>query len=281
MSRNISSSNIQNMNPWNRNVYITPRKLILFCVILLLLLIIVFLTGVYLGKREGFRLAQQNISTEVSSDNPENRKEGTPSEEGEKTRDAKAQPKENQTKEGIVETGKTETNAETAGSSETAPSVTPIETASVGTPQEGSPEKKPESTSANSSVGNEPTPQPPVVLTPYTPPIENEIQQYSEPKNIPHPQSVPSQANTKQNTGTYSIQLTALTGNDAEKRARAIVNKLQKKYGNQYQFKIYPTGKFYKIAVVNIPDEMTAKSVLKILSQEPDFQKAFIIKPKK
>ena len=36
-----------------------------------------------------------------------------------------------------------------------------------------------------------------------------------------------------------------------------------------------------KISVINLPDEKTAKEALKILSQESNFKKAFIVKPQK
>ncbi|MGC9054531.1 MAG: SPOR domain-containing protein, partial [Candidatus Hydrogenedens sp.] len=95
------------------------------------------------------------------------------------------------------------------------------------------------------------------------------------------PKDVTASVNIKQKPKTYSIQLSALTGDDAEKRARSMVDKLQKKYGSHFVFKIQPDGKFYKIIVTNIPDEKTARESLKILSQEPDFKKAFIVKPQK
>lgn len=123
-------------------------------------------------------------------------------------------------------------------------------------------------------------------LSPITPPLEEFTRgpeksaevvagPKSEPVNTP-----PPNVDTSPKKGTYSIQLVSLSGADAEKRLQLLVERVNKKFGKKYQFTIERVGKFYRLSAVNFPDEQSARTALKELTQEKDFSNAMIKKPK-
>ncbi len=258
-----------------QGIYISVKKMVFILVGLIFFFILVFLFGVYMGKREALiHLTQQAQKTETTQ---ENKLETKPVETKE-------------TNNFVAPTPNTEGSIEKL---ESTPSMEPSPPEQTGTTviSPPSPEQIPEQPKSEQTfapppekapVDNTPHPEqtkPPIELTPLTPPIEQEIPQNTIEKKTPSASI--TNIVIKQKPRTFSIQLSALTGEDAEKRAHIMVDKLQKKFGNKYLFTIQPTGKFYKIIVINIPDEKTAREALSILSREPDFKQAFIIKPQK
>lgn len=258
-----------------QGIYISVKKMVFILVGLIFFFIFVFLFGVYMGKRETLiHLTEQTQKTETTQ---ENKLETKPVATKETDNLVSPAPKT----EGSIEKPESTSSGEPSPSEQTGTTVT-----SPPSPEQIPEQPKSEQTSASppekAPIENTPNPEqpkPPVELIPLTPPIEQDIPKNNVEKKTPLAST--TNIEIKQKPRTFSIQLSALTGEDAEKRARSIVDKLKKKYGNKYLYTIQPTGKFYKIIVINIPDEKTAKEALTILSQEPDFKKAFIIKPQK
>lgn len=269
-------------DPWG--IYISPNRLSIILVVVILLLVASFIFGVFMGKREfAIQLEQQSKQTEATAENKPSVKTDT----REKTEPPKSETpttaNTNSTK-GAFEKLENTSPVDKPTTEQTVTTVAPTSTTgSSAEPAKAT--ETPTTAISDTSTISPPTdnPQPPkqVELTPITPPIDQDITTPPVEKQSVSQNSVTPDVNVKQKPKTYSIQLSALTGDDAEKRARSIVEKFQKKYKNQFVFKIQPAGKFYKIAVINIPDEKTARESLKILSQEPDFKKAFIVKPQK
>jgi len=268
--------------PWG--IYISPNRLSVILFVVILLLIVSFISGVLIGKREfAMQLAQQSKQAEVTGENQpsieteiiektEPPKSETPVSPDTKSAEGTVEKSENPTPENKPPTEQTATTS--ASTSTTESSAEPAKTAET-------PTAPISDTSTTTPPTNNPQPLSQVELTPITPPIDHDIIVPPVDKQPASENTITTDINIKQKPKTYSIQLSALTGDDAEKRARNIVERLQKKYRNQFVFKIQPAGKFYKIIVINIPDEKTARESLKILSQEPDFKKAFIVKPQK
>lgn len=268
--------------PWG--VYIPVNKLALIVVVLILLFIGFFVFGVYVGRREFVtQLAQQPEQTAITEENKPSVETKTV-ETTEQPKSESLTPANTNSTEGSFEELKNTSPVDTPSTEQTATSSVSTST----TENSSEPAKTAETPTtpiSETSTTNLPTsnPQPPnpVELTPITPPIDQDVITPPADKPSVSGNSVPTDVSIKQKPKTYSIQLSALTGADAEKRARSMVEKLQKKYPNQFVFKIQPAGKFYKIIAINIPDEKTARESLNILSQEPDFKKAFIVKPQK
>lgn len=272
--------------PWG--IYISLKKFVFILVGLIFFFIFVFLAGVYIGRKEAILyLSQQGTQTETlrgedsslssnalesiskpsgdtsSTQGPSSEQIGTP----------------NTTSPPSVQTGVSDTINSTSGQIGIPDSLPSSSGDNIESSKAEEKPTPPVSETKTENPSNSPQPLNQPVLTPMTPPIDQEIPQKTVSSESP---LVPAtNTEVKQKPKTFSIQLSALTGDDAEKRARTIIDKLQKKYGNQYQIKLLPAGKFYKIIVINIPDEKTAREALRILSQEPDFKKAFIIKPQK
>lgn len=273
---------VNKKEPWG--IYIPIKKFIFILVSLIFFFIFVFLFGVYIGKRESaVQLASQPKQTEVASETQPSAETETAKKPEPSKNEAPASINTNLT-EGTNEKLENVSPAEKTTSKQTESSVVSA-TNTEGNTEPPKTADTPITSVPDTSTTNPPTnnPQPTnqIELTPITPPIDHDIINPPTEKQPTSEKAVIPNLNVKQKPKTYSIQLSALTGDDAEKRARSTVEKLQKKYGSQFVFKIQPAGKFYKISVINIPDEKTAREALKILSQENDFKKAFIVKPQK
>ncbi len=256
-------------------IYISVKWCVIILFFFIISLVVMFLIGAYLGMKEARReLARNQIQEEKDSYTAQETKQTTPT-----------QPANNEspmivptTPNSPPETIETEPTTDKPPSEQTTIAQSSAE-GGVEPTQTIPPTDTPSQTTTPEDVSSQSSQ--PVVLTPITPPIDQEIKKTSTEEVKPVSEQSTVETNIKQNPRTYSIQLSALTGDDAEKRARILVERLQKKYGKQFTFKIQPAGKFYKIIAINIHDEKTAREALQILSQEPDFKKAFIINPKK
>jgi len=268
------------------------KQLVLILFTFVILLVVFFLFGVYFGKREfAQKLAEQKARMEVAREpvTGANQTEKARAESGDSAPVAETSAGGSSEKQGDISTvEKTSSPKTTEAGVPPLPSEQTGTTVVSNTPSET--HKEPPNTGDTpASVSDTGTVKPstrtpatnPIELTPITPSIDNEIVTSPVEKETPSSKATTIDIHVKQKPKTFSVQLSALTGDDAEKRARSMVEKLQKKYGNQFQFKIQPAGKLCKIMAINIPDEKTAREALRILSQEPDFKKAFIIKPQK
>jgi len=286
-------SPLRNKSKDPEGIYISPKALIYIIVFLIFFFILVFLSGVYLGRNDVLTTLSKDETT-VTSETTTNT-ETTPKTDSKPTTDnqtsTQTSPPDTTSGNAIPTSSVNESSAvqplpqPSTGTTSTNVSVqqnTPTETTPVNTPvQQDTPTG---TTSPPPAIGtttvpeNKPQTQKPTELTPITPPIDQDVN--GSDKSKPSPDTTPTETTVKQNPKTFSIQLSALSGEDAENRAKTLIEKMKKKY-NQFQFKIQSTGKLYKISVINLPDEKAAKEALNILSQEPNFKKAFIVKPQK
>ncbi len=288
-------------------IYLSPKTLVYTIVILIFCFIIVFLLGVYFGRKDVLTTLAKNeitvtetpeITTKTNSkpddsqttiqtsptttDNTQGNTIPTSTTGEPSTVQSVPQTFTATDTATITDQPKTPTASDTTSIPDQLKTPTASDTTSIQnqprttTTTETTDSPSPKETTAISE--NKPQDQVPTELIPITPPIGQDIN--SSDKSNTVSDKTPTKTNIKQNPKTFSIQLSALSGDDAESRAKALVEKMKNKY-SQFQFRIQPAGKFYKISVINLSDEKTAKEALKILSQEPNFKKAFIVKPKK
>ncbi len=260
-------------------IQITAKQLIFILVGLIFFFIVVFLVGVYIGKKQvNIDIAKEDkteISEPIASSPDTSANQTTVSNNNDTSSLAS-----------------TVTTPSTDMASPAPQPDTPLQQSSTTPPVDNSPSNLPTTTDTTlpptqttmtSSTQNDTSPdsKPPVLdLSPITPPIDNGITNQTKDNSNTQPSTATTDATNKtKKEKTYSLQLSALSGKDAEKRAKEIVEKVSKKYNNQYQFKIQKVGSFIKIIAINFADEKKAREALNILSQEPDFKKAFIIKP--
>jgi len=260
-------------------IQITAKQLIFILVGLIFFFIVVFLVGVYIGKKQvNIDIAKEDkteISEPIASSPDTSANQTTVSNNNDTSSLAS-----------------TVTTPSTDMASPAPQPDTPLQQSSTTPPVDNSPSNLPTTTDTTlpptqttmtSSTQNDTSPdsKPPVLdLSPITPPIDNGITNQTKDNSNTQPSTATTDATNKtKKEKTYSLQLSALSGKDAEKRAKEIVEKVSKKYNNQYQFKIQKVGPFIKIIAINFANEKKAREALNILSQEPDFKKAFIIKP--
>ncbi|HOV32608.1 MAG TPA: SPOR domain-containing protein [Candidatus Hydrogenedens sp.] len=279
-------------------IYLSSKSLVYTIVILIFCFIFVFLLGVYFGRRNVLTTLSKNETTITATP------EATTSTETTVKTDSISS--DNQTSmQTSPTTNNAPANAIPASTTNEPSAVQPVSQTSIATDTTTIPDQQktpaatditsipeqqktttttettdsplPTKTTIATSKGK-PQDQVSTELTPITPPIDQDINGSGKSKNVSDKASTKTTVN--QNPKTFSIQLSALSGDDAENRARVLVEKMKEKY-SQFQFRIQHVENLYKISVINLPDEKTAKEALKILSQESNFKKAFIVKPQK
>ncbi len=121
-----------------------------------------------------------------------------------------------------------------------------------------------------------------------TMPVHIDLQPITPPMEVENSESKPTKSQTRSTNQsvsipvrkpkTYSVQLSVLTGEEAQKRAKALLMETSKKYP-QYQFTLEKVGKGWKILAINFPNEKSAREAIKVFSRENDFKGAFLIRP--
>lgn len=114
-------------------------------------------------------------------------------------------------------------------------------------------------------------------LQPITPPmeVENSESKHTKSQTQSTNQSVSLPARKPK---TYTVQLSLLTGEEAQRRAKALLMETSKKYP-QYQFTLEKVGNGWKILAINFPNEKSAREAIKLLSRDNNFKGAFLIRP--